>query len=496
MTHRTTKILLIEDNPGDANMLNELLADVKRGSFDVEWVESLALGLERLDTNHIDVVVVDLALPDSEGLDTFIKVQSHVPQLPIIVVTGADDDRLALEAMQEGAQDYLVKGQLGGDLLARIIHYAIERKQVEQSLRESEERFRRVVTSISDLIYMIEITTEGAYKNHYLSPNVKTLTGYPLETFIADWSFWSSVVIHSDDQTRAASQMSRLVAGQNSEMEYRLVQADGQVIWVRDSARVEVTGDSIMIYGVVGDITEHKQLEEQYRQAQKMDAIGQLTGGIAHDFNNMLTAINGFAELLQMRLAPDNPYRDMVDRILDTGQRAAHLIRQLLAFSREQVIEPKVLDLNKVVTELDKMLHRIIGEDIEIRLILRSDLWSVKADPTQMEQIIVNLAINARDAMPDGGNLTIETNNVVLNDDYVVGHLGAQAGKYVLLTISDTGEGMSKEIQSRIFEPFFTTKERGKGTGLGLATIFGIVKQSNGDIQVYSEEGQGTTFKI
>jgi PAS domain S-box-containing protein len=241
---------------------------------------------------------------------------------------------------------------------------------------------------------------------------------------------------------------------------------------------------------------QRRQLEEQYHQAQKMEAVGRLTAGIAHDFNNLLTAINGFAQLMRFELAPDDPRQELLDRIWDSGRRAADLIRQLLVFSRKQVVDLTVLDLNEVVSEMDKMLRRIIGEDIELKTVLAPGLGSVKSDLAQIEQVIVNLAVNARDAMPHGGRLTIETSNVVLDEEYAAVHLGTQPGEHVLLAISDTGVGMSEEVKARIFEPFFTTKEPGKGTGLGLATIFGIVKQSGGSIWVYSEEGHGTTFKI
>jgi signal transduction histidine kinase len=243
-------------------------------------------------------------------------------------------------------------------------------------------------------------------------------------------------------------------------------------------------------------LAELESTQDQLLQAQKMEAIGQLAGGIAHDFNNLLTAINGFAGLMQLSLSTDDPLWEMTEKILDSGQRAAGLIRQLLAFSRKQIIEPQVLILNSVVTDMEKMLRRLIGEDIQLETSLSLELWPVKVDPTQMGQIIVNLALNARDAMPTGGRLTIETANVTLDEAYAAGHLEAQPGEYVRLAVSDTGHGIKKEVQSRIFEPFFTTKEAGQGSGLGLATVYGIVKQSSGDIQVYSEVNQGTTFKI
>lgn len=244
------------------------------------------------------------------------------------------------------------------------------------------------------------------------------------------------------------------------------------------------------------DVTRELLLEEQHRQGQKMEAVGRLAAGIAHDFNNLLTAINGFAELTQRQLAPEAPQQKYIDNILRSGRNAADLVGQLLTFSRKQVITPQLINLNQTVAEMEKMLHRIIGENINLKTTMAPNLWSVIVDPTQMQQVIINLSVNARDAMPNGGTLTIETHNVVLDETYLAKHLDAQLGPNVVLSISDTGSGISKETIAHIFEPFFTTKELGKGTGLGLATAFGIIKQSKGDIWVYSEEGVGSTFKI
>ncbi|RMF01177.1 MAG: PAS domain S-box protein [Chloroflexi bacterium] len=244
------------------------------------------------------------------------------------------------------------------------------------------------------------------------------------------------------------------------------------------------------------DITRELQLEAQVQQSQKMASIGQLAGGIAHDFNNLLTAINGFAELLAMQLPPDSRHRDSVKHILNSGNRAAELVSQLLAFSRKQIIQPQVVNLNEIVSKSAKILQRMISEDIVLETVLAPEPWPVKVDPTQFEQVLMNLVVNARDAMPNGGELTIETGNVTHNENYAATHLDVEPGDYVMLAVSDTGVGMSKEVQARIFEPFFTTKGLGQGTGLGLATIYGIVKQNHGHIWLYSEEGQGTTFKI
>jgi signal transduction histidine kinase/CheY-like chemotaxis protein len=236
--------------------------------------------------------------------------------------------------------------------------------------------------------------------------------------------------------------------------------------------------------------------EEQLRQSQKMDAIGQLAGGVAHDFNNLLTAICGHSELSLKRLTPADPLYRPLEQIKKSGERAAGLTRQLLAFSRKQMLQPKIIDLNQIVVDMNKMLQRLIGEDIDLLMGLAADLGKVKADPNQIEQILLNLSINARDAMPKGGRLTIETGNVTLGEEYSRDHVSVLPGQYVMLAVSDNGCGMDPNTQAHIFEPFFTTKEVGKGTGLGLATVYGIVQQSGGTIWLYSEVGRGTAFKI
>ncbi len=404
--------------------------------------------------------------------------------------------------------DHLEIGQAIADQLANAIENAwlykqarqeiIERKQAEAALKTSEERFRQVISSITDHIYVTEVNAEGQQTNIYHSPHVEVLTGYSIEKFNADWKFWPSVVIHPDDKEIAAEQSVRLAQGQNSEIEYRLIRANREVIWVRDSARVEVSADnSKMIYGVVSDITQRKQLETQFLQSQKMEAVGRLAGGVAHDFNNLLTVINGYSELLLHRYLNDvAPFRRYIEEIKKAGERATALTGQLLAFSRKQVLQTKVFNLNDVVADMDKMLQRLIGEDIELIFRPKTHLGKIKADPGQIEQVILNLVVNARDAMPNGGKITLETESVSLDESYTGQRLGLAPGGYVKLTVKDTGAGIDPRVLPHIFEPFFTTKEKNKGTGLGLATVYGIVAQSGGQIDVTSHMGPGTTFAV
>ncbi len=270
----------------------------------------------------------------------------------------------------------------------------------------------------------------------------------------------------------------------------------GRVIDVEMTVREMRYGGRPAALAVLVDVTGRRQLEEQLRQAQKMEAVGMLAGGVAHDFNNLLTIITGYSQLILNNIGPGDPNRHSVEQIMKAGERAGALTKQLLAFSRRQVLQPRVLELNKLVTSLSTMLQRLIGEDVELRLVLKPDVGRVSADPGQMEQVLMNLTVNARDAMPKGGILTIETANAQIGDQYVGRHIALKPGPYVVLAVSDNGTGMDAATRARLFEPFFTTKGAGRGTGLGLSTVFGIVKQSGGSVDVYSELGGGTCVKV
>ncbi len=381
----------------------------------------------------------------------------------------------------------------------RVAKRTRELKAQEQAFREQARILRSVVDSISDGI----VVTDKAGKFLLVNGAAERLIGAGATDEAPDNWTQTFGIFQQDTVTPIPPDELPLVRAMRGE------QTAALPMFFRNPAipqgvHLSVIGsplrneDGAIEGGVIvfRDITEAKQAEERLGHMQKMEAVGRLAGGIAHDFNNVLSVILSYAEMIGNDLETDDPIFSDVEEIEKAGKRAADLTRQLLAFSRQQVLEPKVLDLNQSVAGMDQMLRRLLGADVELTILSAAELWSVKADPGQIEQILMNLAVNARDAMPEGGKLTIETQNVELDADYAHAHPGVTAGSYVRLSVSDSGSGMSRETQARIFEPFFTTKEKGKGTGLGLATVFGIVKQSGGNIWVYSEPGKGATFKV
>jgi PAS domain S-box-containing protein len=388
----------------------------------------------------------------------------------------------------------------GEDLFFAIARDVSQRQATEGALRASEERFRRLAENAPVVIYRMRLVPEIAFE--YVSPAAETVAGYTPDEFYADPDL-ARRIVHPDDRKLLAP----LVRGEPpaGPVEFRSLRKDGSLVWTehRLSPIRDASGRVVALEGLVLDVTARKRAEEtlqqtqrQLLQAQKIEAVGRLAGGVAHDFNNLLNVITGYAEMLGRQLGADHPGRPRLDQILKAADRAATVTRQLLAFSRRQVLQPRVVDLNAAVADLEKTLLRLIGEDVELTTRLAPGLGSVKVDLSQLEQVIMNLAVNARDAMPRGGRLTIETAEVDFDVPYTLTHEPARPGPYVMLAVADTGIGMDAELRSHIFEPFFTTKPAGKGTGLGLATVYGIVKQSGGYVWVYSEPGQGTTFKI
>jgi PAS domain S-box-containing protein len=388
-----------------------------------------------------------------------------------------------------------------GPRLLLIIEDLTEEERLQAARRESEQRFRELVQGLDAIVWEADATTR---RFSFVSQRAETVLGYPVERWLGERDFWVARVHPDDREAVMAAYREGLAEGRDQEFEYRAVAADGREVWLRDTVRVvrDGNGRPAQLRGLTVDITERKraeealrQSEEQLRQAQKMDAVGKLAGGIAHDFNNLLMVIRGDSDLILRRLPQAHPLRRNAEGIREAAEQAATLTRQLLAFSRKQVVAPTVLDLNDIVAGIHKMLQRLIGETIHLVTVTAPDLGKVKADPGQMEQMILNLAVNARDAMPDGGRLTIRTANVEL-DEPAARRRGGRPGRYILLEVSDTGVGMDAETRARLFEPFFTTKEQGKGTGLGLSTVYGIVNQSGGFIHVESEPGRGSTFRV
>jgi PAS domain S-box-containing protein len=374
--------------------------------------------------------------------------------------------------------------------IAGQIAMVIHQRRAEHALRVSEERYRDLVESATDIIYRHDLD----YRFTSLNKAAERITGYSREEALT--MTLADIVAPDHLATVMERIRDKLAGADQTPFEADIITKDGRRLTVEANAHlIYEHGMPVCVQGIARDITERKMLETQLRQAQKMEAIGHLAGGIAHDFNNLLVVINGYSELLLRTTESQTLRRDLAE-IKAAGERATALTRQLLAFSRRQVLEPVVLDLNHVISGVSRFLDRLIGDDVKIVLALAPELGRIRADPGQLEQIIMNLAINARDAMPDGGTVVIETANSYLDGHYAQRHAAVVPGRYVMLAVTDSGMGMSAETRERIFEPFFTTKPEGQGTGLGLPTVYGIVKQSGGNIWVYSERGRGTTFKI
>jgi two-component system cell cycle sensor histidine kinase/response regulator CckA len=366
-----------------------------------------------------------------------------------------------------------------------------EQRRVQQDVLKSEERFRKLFESNTIGIVIADLSGKTLEANDaYLD-----MLGYTREEMLAGEIGWDRLTPpeYRDRDQAAMAELQR--TGAATPWEKEMLRKDGSRLPILIGVAMLKASEASCIAYIV-DLTERQRLEHQFRQAQKMEAVGQLAGGVAHDFNNLLTVILGYSDLLAEKLDTGSPEVEELEEIRMAGERAASLTRQLLAFSRLQVLERKVLDVNDLVAHTEKMLRRLIGEDVELVTVLDPDLRRVFADAGQLEQVVMNLAVNARDAMPQGGKLTIETSNVELDEAYARRHATVRPGSFVMLAVSDNGTGMEAGTLARIFEPFFTTKERGKGTGLGLATVYGIVKQSGGQVWVYSERGKGTTFKI
>jgi signal transduction histidine kinase len=452
------KVLVVDD---DAQMLRSISDILRLSGYSavIAGTGSEAIDIARKMKFGPAVALVDLQLPDMDGIELVGRLREIAALTEVVILTGNASVDSAVRALRENSNDYLVKPVQPEHLIGTIERAAErwQRRRAEEAMRQSQDRLRLIFDHVSDALYV----ADDAGRIIDANPAACSLSGHSLEKI----------------QTLTMADV--------------LPENGTHLLDVRSSA----FAPGVLVY-TVRDLTRQRKLEDQLLQAQKMEAVGQLAGGVAHDFNNLLTVIMSYSSMLLADGAPADANRGDIQAISDAAARAAALTRQLLAFSRKQVLQLQAVDVNAVVTDVEKMLRRLIGEDISLSTHLDPDLALISADPGQLEQVLLNLAVNARDAMPDGGALTLTTDNADLSEEHGDRHMGAAPGKYIMLAVTDTGTGMTKEVQQRLFEPFYTTKGAGKGTGLGLATVHGIVKQLGGDVYVYSELGHGTTFKV
>ncbi|PYP82793.1 MAG: hybrid sensor histidine kinase/response regulator [Blastocatellia bacterium AA13] len=496
------RVLLVEDNPPDAELV---VTELRRAGFEPEWrrVDTEQGFIESLD-QKLDVILSDCDMPQFNGLRALDLLQKSGLEVPFIIVSGTIREETAVASMRRGAADYLLKDRLSrlGQSVGKAVEQSRLRKaerRFSEELKQAEARYRSIFENAVEGIY--QSTPDGRLLS--VNPALVRILGYESPEELAAVVSDFRLALNVDQERRSEFQRLIETNGMVLRFEAQARRKDGSLIWISENTRMARDGDNAAHYeGMVEDITERRrteeelrQVEEQLRQSQKMEAIGRLAGGIAHDFNNLLTVINTYAEVAMSRLPDGHRICADLREIHKAGDRAAALTHQLLAFGRKQVMQPRVLNLNNAVSDMKKMLRRVIGEDIDLIADLAPDAHNIKADPGQIEQILMNLAVNSRDAMPFGGQLIIRTSNVEL-DEPRAGQLNASRGRYVRLSIEDTGCGMEQSTLEQIFEPFFTTKDVGKGTGLGLATVYGIVKQSGAHISVSSEPDEGTTFEI
>jgi PAS domain S-box-containing protein len=484
-THSLQSILYVDDDADSRRNLGQLL---RSEGFEVWEAESGGEALRQVGRRP-DLVLLDVDLPDLDGFEVCRQIRADPAAVatPVVHLSGHYlDDRARVRGLEGGADAYLTK-PIEPDVLVAHIHTLLRVQKAEERLRQVVSEWQTTFDAVPDGVCLLN--RDGTVRRcnramgQILGNQPELLIGRPLRDLVRAAVHESGVTSRIVDLDDMAQLEGEITLG-------------GRWYNIRTSSVSREHGAVGGLAQVWEDVSDHRRAEEQLRQAQKMEAVGRLAGGIAHDFNNILTIINGLTELVMTSTSANSPAMKHLHQIARAGDRAAALTRQLLAFSRKQILQPVVLDLNALIVEAVRMLQRLLGEHIDLTTSLDPMLYRVKADPGQIEQILVNLLVNARDAMPQGGSIKLQTYNVELDEPFAREREEVRPGSYVMLAVTDTGCGMDEATRLRIFEPFFTTKEVGRGTGLGLAMVYGIVKQSGGHIDVYSEPGRGTSFKV
>jgi two-component system, cell cycle sensor histidine kinase and response regulator CckA len=505
MSNQTIKILLVEDNPGDVLLLQETLSEISLVTFVVVNVERLSEALKQLQTEVFDIILLDLALPDSQGLESFAKIYQQVPLTPIVVLTGLSDETTAIKAMQAGAQDYLVKGRVsGGDLLLRSIRYAIERKRAEAILQKRERELRTLTEHAPDIISRFD----RDLKYRFINAAVEAPSGLSVADFLGKTIRDLGVPPAQAEQWETALNTVFTTGEPRSIEGSASTQQGTRHYQSRCVPEFSLDGSVESVLVMTRDTTEQKQLEAQLFRAQRMESLGTLASGIAHDMNNILTPILVVSQLLPLKIPNlDQQNQHLLKMLEDSAKRGGNLVKQILTFSRGLEGERSPVQIEVILAEIEQILKSTFPKSIRLifdRPASQSStdqaqtphLWQVVADATQLHQVLMNLCVNARDAIPNQGSLRIAAENRTLSEADARINIEAKPGAYVVVTIADTGSGIAPEYLDRIFEPFFTTKEVGKGTGLGLATAIGIIKNHRGFVTVSSEVGKGTQFQI